>query len=391
MRISITDRLTFPVSTQREITPEGYLKVPGRVARAGVQQYTALELELKDRPATEIINVYRPPQAVFAPDSLATYDNADITVDHPSELVNAKTFKRDSVGHAISPGRQDESNPDYVVVDLLIKAQDAIDAINLGKAELSAGYTSEYLLTPDFVAPDGTPCEFTQSDIIINHIALCDSARAGHKARIFDSKRGKAMPRVIIDSGAQVEVADEATRTLLQTTIDNLKKRVKDAEEEAEKSEEEKVKAEARADAKDEENEELKEKASEDSISKRVAEVMAARDSALKIAGREFACDSANPVVIKRAALDAAGIKCKKYDSWAKAPDAYVSAYFDAEEERKEAEDEEEEEERKEAGDSLKKFGKELGKLKSGDAKATRDSVRNAFLDKRYGRTQEGK
>ncbi len=393
MRITLHDRQSFPINTQRIITENGYLRVPGRVARTGVQQYLASELGLTDRPPNSIVNVYRPPEEVFSPASLASYDNTDVTVEHPDDLVGSTTFKQVSVGHAVSPGRPDEDDDSYVVVDYLIKAQEAIDSINQGKAELSAGYTSEYVHRPG-IAPDGTPYEFVQTNIIINHTALCDQARAGRLARLFDKKttEKKTMPKVTLDNGVNVEVADEATQTLIQTTFDSLKKRVKDAEEATQKAEEEKEAAEAKADAKDEEIEELKEKTSEDAISTRLADVIAAMDSAVKIAGKEFTSDSVNPLTIKRQALDAAGIKCKKYASWDKAPDAYVNAYFDAEEERKEAEDEDDELERQEANDSVRRLGGDLGKkVKIGDAETQRNAVRQAFLDKRYGRNQEGK
>ncbi|PFP18946.1 hypothetical protein COJ96_25805, partial [Bacillus sp. AFS073361] len=88
--------------------------------------------------------------------------------------------------------------------------------------------------------------------------------------------------------------------------------------------------AEAKADAKDEELEEMKKQTSEDAISKRLVAVMTANDGAVKIAGKEFTCDSLDALTIKRKALDAAGIKCKKYDNWDKGPEAYVNAYFDA-------------------------------------------------------------
>ncbi|RAW93968.1 MULTISPECIES: DUF2213 domain-containing protein [unclassified Photorhabdus] len=397
MRITVCDRVTFPVDSQREITPEGYLKVPGRVARVGVQQYLASELGLTDRPPGQIVNVYRPPEEVFSPASLASYDNADITVDHPDDLVDATTFKSVTAGHAISPGRQDG---DYVVVDLLTKDQYAIDAINNGKAELSAGYTSEYEKSSG-IAPDGTPYEFIQRDITINHIALCDRARAGHRARLFDHKSTgvKPMFKVVLDSGVHATVTDEATQQLIQSTIDGLKKRVKDAEEEKEKAEaakdeaeKEKEEAEAKSDAKDDEIEELKEKTSEDSISKRIADVMSARDAAMKIAGISFNCDSTDPLKIKRAALDAAGIKCRKYTAWDKAPDTYVSAYFDAEEERRENEDDEEtEEEKQQANDSLKNFSRDMRKTKTTDAQSMRDSARQEWMDKRYGKQPEKK
>ncbi|MBC3214242.1 DUF2213 domain-containing protein [Serratia fonticola] len=393
MRITLHDRQSFPINTQRIIAENGYLLVPGRVARTGVQQYLASELGLTDRPPNSIVNVYRPPEEVFSPASLASYDNTDVTVEHPDDLVDSTTFKEVSVGHAVSPGRPDEDDENYVVVDYLIKAQEAIDSINRGKAELSAGYTSEYVERPG-VAPDGTPYEFVQTNITINHTALCDQARAGRRARLFDHKptEKQPMPKVTLDNGVKVEVADEATQTLIQTTLDSLKKRVKDAEEEAQKAKEEKEAAEAKADAKDDEIEELKEKASEDAISSRLADVISAMDSAVKIAGKEFTSDSVNPLTIKRQALDAAGIKCKKHASWDKAPDAYVTAYFDAEEERKEIEDEEEDDERQEAKDSVQRLGGELGKkVKLGDAEAQRQATRQAFLDKRYGRNQEGK
>lgn len=69
----------------------------------------------------------------------------------------------------------------------------------------------------------------------------------------------------------------------------------------------------------------------------------------------------------------------QKYASWDKAPDAYVNAYFDAEEERKEIEDEEEEEERKEAKDPCAARVVSWVKVKVGDAEAQRIATRQAF------------
>ncbi|MEL7628707.1 DUF2213 domain-containing protein [Pectobacterium aroidearum] len=395
MRITIRDRVAFPVPSQREITPEGYLKVPGRVARVGIQQYLASELGLTDRPPGQLVNVYRPPEEVFKPSSLASYDNMDVTIDHPDDLVDSTTFKEVTAGHAISSGRQDG---DYVVVDLLIKDQQAIDEIDAGKAELSAGYTSEYDETPG-TAPDGTPYEFIQRDIKINHIALCDQARAGRKARLFDAKPTGENPmpfKVVLDSGVHATVAEEATAQLIQASFDSMKKRVKDAEEEKEKAEaakdqteEELEKEKAKSDVKDEEIEKLKEKTSEDSISKLIAEVVSVRDSAAKIAGDKFSCDSLDPMKIRRAALDSMGIKCKQ-GSWDKASDAYVQAYFDAEEERKESEDDDEGGENKNSNDSLNAFTRDMKQAKTGSAQATRDGVRQSWLDKRYD-TQEAK
>lgn len=380
MKILLQDRATIPVPTHREYTDNGYLKVPGRVALAGnVQQYTAQELGLTDRPDNSVVSVYRPAESVFDPASLASYATADITVEHPTEMVDAVTYRRDSVGHATGPGRQEG---DAVVVDLIIKDQSAIKAIEGGKAELSAGYLAEYVAEPG-VAPDGTPYEFIQRGIAVNHIALCDKARAGHKARLFDTKtplEAVMSHKVTLDSGVKVEVADEATQTLIQSTIDGLRKRVADAEEEKTKAEQAKDEAEAKADAKDEENEELKKQASEDSINKRLAEVLAVTDSARKVAGDKFVCDSVSPVAIMRAALDAAGVKCKRHESWDAAPEAYVVAAFDMAEEKKDTEDEEEEDDKSKTTDSHRKLGEDLSKVKTGDAQSTLDAAYQARM-----------
>ncbi|WP_252318084.1 hypothetical protein [Candidatus Symbiopectobacterium endolongispinus] len=135
----------------------------------------------------------------------------------------------------------------------------------------------------------------------------------------------------------------------------------------------------------------MREKTSEDSISRLIAEVVPVRYSAVKIAGEKFSCDSLDPLKIKRSALDSAGIKCRKYSSWDTAPDAYVTAYFDAKEERKENEDEEDpDDDKQRSDDCIRNFSRDMKRAKAGGWQATRDSVRQSWLDKRYG-TQDGK
>jgi|GEM_PF-577423 Uncharacterized protein conserved in bacteria len=393
MRITVVDRQYFRVDSQRTILDNGYMSVPARVARTGVQQYSAQELGLPDRPPNELINVYRPPEEVFKPESLASWDNKDITIQHPNEFVNSRNYRDVSVGHIASPGRQDG---DYVVVDMLIKAQDAIDAANDGTAEVSGGYSAEYVSRPG-ITPDGEPYEFIQTDILINHGALCDNARAGRFARLFDSKTKEnlPMPQITLDSGAKVEVADQATATLIQTTLDSLLKRIKTGDDTQAQLEGEIAELEVNLEKKEDELEELKTETSDSAIQRRVDQVVDALDGARKIAGKAFTCDSMVPLTIKRAALDAAGIKCKKYVTWDKAPDAYVSAWFDAEEERKESEDENDpEEENKNTNDSHRRFANDMNnamRRNTGDASQQRINARKAFLDQRYGRDKGGK
>lgn len=352
MKCTVTDRVGYPV-TSREYTEEGFLKVPGRVARVGVQQYLAKELGLDGDP-NRVIRVYRPADEVFAPESLRTYDAADVTNDHPAELVNSKTFKKVSVGLVRGEGRRDG---DFVVADLVVKDQSTIDDINGGKCELSAGYTAIYVPFSG-KTDDGQEYDYIQREIRINHVAVVDRARAGANARVFDHTPEKTMThKVTLDSGRSVEVQDEATAVLLSDAFERLSTKVADAEARGER-------AQATADAMKEKLEEANKAASPEAIAARVAEVAKVQTQARIVAGDGFTCDSLDVVEIKRAAL--AEVRGKV--DWPSKSATYVEAAFDAEMEEREEEEEEEEEEEREEKTRMDKRAKDR---KAKDKKAT--------------------
>lgn len=342
MKCTVFDRAGYRI-THREYTDEGFLKVPGRVARTGIQEYLARELGLDGDP-NRIVRVYRPPEEVFAPDSLNTYDASDITNDHPKELVTAVTYKGVAVGVVRGPGRQDG---DFVAADLLIKDQKTINDINAGKCEISAGYTAIYDESPGSTG-DGQPYDYIQREIRINHVAIVDRARAGANARVFDhNPGGNTMPVLITtDSGRSVDVADPANAQVVADSFDRLMKRATDAEAKADK-------AQATADKAAEDLAEARKASSDEAINARVTLIGTTQALARKVAGDDFTCDSLDVVEIKRAAL----AKALPKRDWANKSAGYVEAAFDAESDK----DEEEEEE----GGEGKGKGK---KMPSGDA-----------------------
>lgn len=327
MKILVTDRQSYEI-TRREFTDQGYLRVPGRVARTGIQHYLAKELQLTDRKPDEVVAVYRPPEEVFSPDSLATYKDVDATDDHPLKLVDAKSFKKVAVGHTTDAAKQEA---DFVVVDLIFKDQSAIDAIQSGKCSLSAGYEAEYHYEPGTTA-DGEPYEFVQRNIRINHIALVDRARAGQEAKLYDHKpRGKVMATVTLD-GQTVEVEDKSTAQLIQRAFDEQGKSVKEMEAKAKEMEDEAAgirkeleEAKASSDAKDEELEKAKKESSDSAIAERIKGISEVKDAALKVAGPKFSCDSLDPLAIKREALKVS----RPTVDWAEKSEHYVQAAWD--------------------------------------------------------------
>lgn len=200
--------------TSRTVTAEGFLVAPGTLARTGVQEYRAYELGLKNLAPMKAIRLYRPPEEVFNPESLRSFENKPITIDHPPEDVTAENWKKYSVGDARKIGRDGE----FMTGILTIKEKDAIDMINEGKSQLSNGYSFTLDMTPG-VAPDGSAYDGVQRNIRGNHVAIVGAARCGSACRIADSQPvqsgDKPMTTVkkVVD-GIPLEVSETAAAAI---------------------------------------------------------------------------------------------------------------------------------------------------------------------------------
>ncbi|EGR1910220.1 DUF2213 domain-containing protein [Vibrio cholerae] len=187
------NRYTLDFQTSREYTAEGFLKVSGRAAKTGIQEYYAHELELTDREPNAVVRVMRFADDVFSKSALNSYIGCDVTVEHPETFVNSQNFKSSSVGLVTAAAR----DGDFVKVDMIVKSQDAIDAVHSGKVELSAGYECRY--EP---APEGSSYDFVQRDIRVNHLAITDKARGGSQVRLADSDA------LVVDTSAKRKYLD---------------------------------------------------------------------------------------------------------------------------------------------------------------------------------------
>ena len=126
------------------------------------------------------------------------------------------------------------------------------------------------------------------------------------------------MFKIMLDSGAAIEVADEASAKLVTDALKAAAQRVTDAEAKMEE-------AKAKADMKEEELEAEKAKTTDAAIAERVEAISTVRAQAVKMVGDTFTCDSVDVVAIQRAALTA---KRPTID-WATKSDVYVQASFD--------------------------------------------------------------
>ncbi len=120
------------------------------------------------------MRVYRPPDEVFDPASLASFAGKPVTLDHPPAMVDSGNWKSFAVGHS---GAAVARDGDHLATDLVITDAPAVAKAEQG-SELSNGYWADFDFTPG-LTPDGEPYDAVQRNIRGNHIALVDQGRCG--------------------------------------------------------------------------------------------------------------------------------------------------------------------------------------------------------------------
>ncbi len=216
--------------SERRYTPEGFLIATAKLARSGIQPYRASEFSDTSGDPMRILSIYRPPEEVFAPESLASFENAPLTNDHPSGFwVNTDNWRHLALGSVRNIRQQDG----YVIGDLIVQDKSTIALIESGKVGLSAGYQSQKEMTPG-VTPDGQPYDGIQRNIRVNHIALVRSPRCGPTCRIEDSNpNGEMMTsnsnQTTTDTAATVQTASATCHdcTNVQNQMDALTETIK--------------------------------------------------------------------------------------------------------------------------------------------------------------------
>ena len=164
------------------LSPDGYLVIEANVGRTGIQYYRAYKLGLEGDP-NRLVPVYRSEEEVASPESLASYAHKPIVNEHP-------IFSKGVYSDNVQSLQHGEISTDAVLTDdghiratLWFKTREIIDEIIGGKRSLSLGYFNKYEKVSG-IAPDGTPYEYIQTGIRINHLAVCYDGRAGESVSI---------------------------------------------------------------------------------------------------------------------------------------------------------------------------------------------------------------
>lgn len=218
-------------------TDDGYLVGRARVARSGIQVYLGSEV---GRPDKEFVRVYRPPEAVFAKDSMATYAGKPMVEDHPAEDVKATNWKDLAKGQIGSHVARDG---DFVDVDFALMDADTIRKVEDGKAELSAGYSAS-LKWQGGMNDAGEEYDAYIENLRINHIAVVQRARGGAALRIGDARNpepeespkpvqtqpGDTSMKIILVDGVAVQVENDTAATIIQKALADRDAKLADAD-----------------------------------------------------------------------------------------------------------------------------------------------------------------
>lgn len=167
------------LSAHRFKTPEGYLVCTDAIlARTGKQTYR--KNEIFDTQDDEEVEIDRPAEEVFNAQTVASFENKPVTVEHPAEDVTVLNYKDHAVGFARDIRRGTADGQDVLIGNLVITDGKTIEEIENGEhTELSCGYDC-----------DVSEQDLVQRNIRGNHIALCEHGRAGI-ARIVDSDENR--------------------------------------------------------------------------------------------------------------------------------------------------------------------------------------------------------
>lgn len=232
--------LRFDGAAIKEL-PDGSIKVTGQLTHTGIFPY-------RNSDGSKRLE-YRPADEVFSPEAMATFAGATVTVNHPSRLVDAKSWRTVTVGHLGENVRRDG---DFLVADVYVREASAVARVKKGELKhLSCGYEVDFDPTPGVTA-EGQRYDGIQRRIRGNHVALLPNGvppRGGETCVLRLDSAGDEIPTGLNSDVTPEQIAalqaqvtaltaelakartDAATATSLQTQLDAAKAELAKANE----------------------------------------------------------------------------------------------------------------------------------------------------------------
>lgn len=203
------------ISGNMALTPESFLicsNVP--IGRIGWMKYLGQEIPTDFGEPTGVwVDVYRSPDELFSPNTIASFEGKSVTNTHPTTLLDINSAPMTERGHVQNVRREG----DFLVADLFIKDAGLVSEVqNNIKREVSSGYNCSW-----HKIGDG---KYEQREITGNHVAVVPAGRAGSDVAIMDAAPEKQK------TGGKKTMPAKITKKLLAAI--GFKHYVQDAEPE---------------------------------------------------------------------------------------------------------------------------------------------------------------
>jgi hypothetical protein len=201
------------LSQRRIYDGTGFLSAPAIIGRTGVQAYRRGEIGLDGDPLAEV-RLMRTVEDVFAPETVASFENMPLTNNHPAGGVTKDNWRQLAVGEVRDVSKTADG---FLGGTVLVKDGSAIKLVIDGKTALSCGYSFDFDPTP------GEGFDGYQRSIRGNHVAIVDVPRGGPACRVADEKEKNMSTRKIVVDGLPFEL-EEIAAAAIEKTIAKLTK-----------------------------------------------------------------------------------------------------------------------------------------------------------------------
>src|SRR5580704_15675345 len=138
---------TLKLGPNREKTPEGFTLFRNvAISRTGWQTYGAAELPGIEAGPDGLIHIYRSPEEVFRPDTIASCNGKSLVIEHPEEDVAPHNWRDLTNGFMFDARRGAGDQKEECVADILVTTLEALADIDADMREVSLGYDADYFV-----------------------------------------------------------------------------------------------------------------------------------------------------------------------------------------------------------------------------------------------------
>lgn len=197
--------------TSRIKTPQGFMICKDvTLAKPMVKEYYAGELGIVDGfEATDIINIYTPPDVLFGQSVIDGFTASDVVMMHPKgNQLNSDNYK----DHVIGIAKNVRADNGYLIADLTIKDKWAIESIEYEDVkQISLGYAAELDMTAG-TTETGQAYHGQWVGMVADHVAVVREGRCGDDCKIGDKQTVKTEQGMKVKIGnLEFDVGDNTT------------------------------------------------------------------------------------------------------------------------------------------------------------------------------------